>query len=178
MTPVRNVQAALLDREGIGLKAVMLGPGEGESVRANQINRDVIHIKTDGRHSNGLLTVLEYHGVPHSPGVEPHIHSSHEEGFYVLRGELSLLVGDQRTVLKAGGWGFVPRNVLHAFWNDADQPCVFLATFSPSGFERIFFERVRLAAAGPPTPEALAVLARQHGLTPVGWDGIDKRFKP
>jgi mannose-6-phosphate isomerase-like protein (cupin superfamily) len=167
-----NTWRALSDAEDIGLAPVVLGPGEGTPVRANQINDDLIHIKTDGRRSNGLLTVLEYHGVPHSPGVEPHIHSSHEEGFYVIRGELSLLLGEERVVLQQGGWGFVPRNVLHAFWNDSDEECAFLATFSPSGFERIFFERVRLAAEGTPTPEALSALARQHGVTPVGWDGL------
>lgn len=112
----------------IGLETVILGPGEGTPVRANQINDDMIRIKTDGRQSNGLLTVLEYQAVPHSPGVEPHIHSTHEEGFYVVQGELSVLLNEERMVVKSGGWAFVRREVLHAFWNDGDEPCQFLAT--------------------------------------------------
>ena len=155
-----------------GLKVVVLGPGEGAAVHANATNEDLIHIKVSGEQSAGLLTVLEYNAVPHSEGVLPHIHEGHEEGFYVVEGELSMLVGHDRVVLQPGGWGFVPRGVLHAFWNDGDAPCKFVATFTPPGFEGIFFEREQLAARGF-TREEMANLARKHGVMNMPWDKID-----
>lgn len=164
-------------KEEIGLRVVVLGPREGTPVRANLINEDMIHLKVTGQDSNGLLTVLEYHAVPHSDGVEPHTHAGHEEGFYVVDGELSMLVGKERSVLKPGGWGFVPRNVLHAFWNDSDQPCTFVATFTPPGFERIFFDTQRIGSR-PFTPEEMAEMARKHGVMRVPWDQVDTFVTP
>jgi len=40
---------------------------------------------------------------PHSPGPRPHIHTIHEEVFYVLEGELTVRMGAQKVVAASRG---------------------------------------------------------------------------
>ena len=45
----------------------------------------------------------------------PHIHHAHEEGFYVLEGELELVVGTQTVRAGPGTCVMVPTGVAHTF---------------------------------------------------------------
>lgn len=50
-------------------------------------------------------------------GSEPplHIHSNEDEAFYVVDGEISVMVGETLRVLKRGEVLFAPRHIPHAF---------------------------------------------------------------
>jgi hypothetical protein len=51
-----------------------------------------------------------------------HIHSREEEGFSVLEGEITFLVGDKRLVARAGTFGNMPAGTLHTFKNESGKP--------------------------------------------------------
>ena len=149
-------------------KAIILQPGEGRELPMG-VGADRLVFKVTGEESAGLLTFLEYYAEPGSPGTSLHVHDGHEEGFYVLEGVLDMQLGDEKLTARPGGWVFVPRGAVHAFWNSSPEPCRFVATFTPSGFEKFFAELAEILARGQ-TREATAVeeLSRRHGIRTVG----------
>jgi hypothetical protein len=63
----------------------------------------------------------------------------------------------------AGSFVFVPRGVLHSFWNAGTEPATQLTVITPSGIEDYFDALGALRAAGEVTPEALAALQKVWG---------------
>src|SRR5262249_8806957 len=55
-------------------------------------------------------------------GPPPHVHSREEEGFYVLEGEITFQVGDERVVAKAGTFANMPVGTPHSFKNESGRP--------------------------------------------------------
>ena len=67
------------------------------------------------------------------PGGGPplHIHTRHEEFFFVLEGEISFWLDGQVITRSAGGTAFVPRGVPHCFKNCSDKTARVLVLFTP-----------------------------------------------
>lgn len=78
--------------------------------------------------------------VPSGGGPPPHVHSREDESFYLVSGNLELLVGDQTYKAKAGDFIFVPRGTVHTFKNIGEGTAVQLVTFVPAGMEHYFRE--------------------------------------
>ena len=51
-----------------------------------------------------------------------HVHHSDDEAWYVVEGELALLLGDDEVRVPAGGAALAPRGVRHTFWNPRAEP--------------------------------------------------------
>ena len=134
-------------------KAIVHGPGEGEllAVAGNEIVFKVGTVET-----GGALGVLEYTAAAGFPGPPPHVHHRTVEGFYVLDGELTMLVGEETVTLPAGSFALVPPDTPHTFSNPSSEPVRFLGMFTPSGFEQYFKDLAALLAGGPLDPVAVA----------------------
>ncbi len=110
--------------------------------------------------------------VPSGGGPPPHIHRREDETFYVVSGELEVLVGESTYVAKAGDFVFIPRGTVHRFQNVGEGTAVQLVTFVPAGFENFFREVFlpvtdRNAAPPPITEEQIRKMnevAPRHGL--------------
>jgi quercetin dioxygenase-like cupin family protein len=74
------------------------------------------------------LTITWFRLAPGEDGPDPHVHREHTDAFYVLDGELSLMLGPdrERTSMAAGGLVVAPPNVLHTFGNESDAEVRFL----------------------------------------------------
>jgi mannose-6-phosphate isomerase-like protein (cupin superfamily) len=73
------------------------------------------------------------------PGGEPplHVHRTYDETFFVLEGEMHIMVGDEIIRASAGDMVFAPRGVPHTFRIKSSQ--VHAVTFcTPGGFEEWF----------------------------------------
>jgi mannose-6-phosphate isomerase-like protein (cupin superfamily) len=92
-----------------------------------------------GEDTNGKYTLWEAI-VPPGGGPPPHVHSREEEGFFVLEGEITLQVGDERTVATAGTFANLPVRTLHSFKNESRRPAKLRISVAPAGLEQIFFE--------------------------------------
>ena len=147
-------------------RPVVLGPGEGHAMRMAR-NPDSMLLKANGDDTGQYYSTFEYNAVPHSPGVPLHMHEGHEEGFYILEGELELQLDTRVVRAGPGSFVLVPRGYAHRFANPGDRPCRFLAIFSPAGYENVFDLRIQLLEAGEPDPEAIRALERAHGLVPL-----------
>ena len=62
---------------------------------------DVYRFLATGEDTNGKYAIWEAI-VPPGGGPPPHAHSREEEGFYILDGEITFTVGDERIVVTAG----------------------------------------------------------------------------
>src|ERR1700686_3321717 len=100
------------------MKPIIRTPTEG---RTMAVVGDVYRFLATGEDTNGKYALWEAI-VPPGGGPPPHVHSWEEEGFYVLEGEITFLVGDKRLVAGPGVFANMPVGTLHAFKNESGQP--------------------------------------------------------
>src|SRR4051794_1229454 len=91
--------------------------------------------------SNRQVSVIE---TAPGPGAGPPLHRhDFDEAFYVIDGELTFQVDEERTTVGAGQVAFAPRGPPHTFANLSGAPARQLIACTPPGFERYF---ARMAA--------------------------------
>ena len=84
-----------------------------------------------------------------------HVHRAEDETFFVLDGEVTVLVGGRRIDLGPGDYAFAPRGVEHAYVVRSERARM-LVTLSPAGLEELFIELgVPVAGDGQPPEEVL-----------------------
>ena len=126
------------------MNAVVLKAGEGRLLPLGPIH---MIVQEDGTHTRGTLGIAEFEVAPHAPTPPPHIHHAHEEGFYILEGELEFLVGTETVRASQGAFVMVPIGAAHTFSNPTDKPARFLNTFTPPLYIGYFEELSRLIQA-------------------------------
>lgn len=83
-----------------------------------------------------------------------HTHGGETEGFYIVQGELTMVVGDTRFKAGAGAFGYVPIGVPHAFRVESPT-ATFLTFITPPGLEGYFEELGEEAKARTLPPPGL-----------------------
>jgi quercetin dioxygenase-like cupin family protein len=118
--------------------------------------------------STGALGLVETVEAP--PGDMPplHVHHTHDEGFYVLEGELTLYTPGEQVSVAAGEFALTPRGVPHTY-RVGEARARWLVTSSPSGFERFV---AAVSAIGMPDPAELTRIAAEHGIEILGPPGM------
>lgn len=127
------------------MSTIVLKQGEGRTIDLGPIQ---MVVQEDGTQTRGTLGVAEFTVPPHAPTPPPHVHHAHEEGFYVLEGELEFLAGTETVRAAQGTWVMVPIGAVHTFRNPTDQPARFLNTFTPPLYLGYFEEMSQLIQAG------------------------------
>lgn len=138
-------------------------------------------IKTSGEQTEGrLLQLLVKDGRGAAPPM--HIHHDTDETFYVIDGELTIFVGDERVEATAGDYVMGPMGIPHSFLVRSER-AEFLVTYSPAGTEGPsgcgvggFFRDIAVpvvAGQAPPEPtapdpEEFARRAALYGIEIVG----------
>lgn len=143
-------------------------PGEGRTIG---VVGDIFRLLATGEDTDGRYAVMEAI-VPPGGGPPPHIHSREEEGFYILEGEITFQLGEERFVAEAGTFANMPVGSLHSFKNESGKPAKMLISVAPAGLEKMFLEvGVPLAegatTALPPTKEEiekLLLIAPNYGI--------------
>jgi quercetin dioxygenase-like cupin family protein len=100
---------------------------------------DLYTMLVTGEESNNALFQFEA-VVPKGGGPPPHIHSKEDETFYVVSGELEMLLGDKNYTAKAGDFVYIPRGTVHQFKNVGGDTAVQFVTFVGAGMENFFKE--------------------------------------
>ena len=143
---------------------MVLGPGEGKTipVLGHKVTHKVIGADTDGAYS---LLEIELDG----DGPPQHIHKTEDEAFYVLEGEVNVLVGERTIRATAGSFLLVPRGTVHTWSRVGQEAAKLLAIFSPAGFEQFFDEAVDLDVTDTEAYVAKAnLLAEKYNMEIVG----------
>ncbi|UGS36378.1 cupin domain-containing protein [Capillimicrobium parvum] len=119
----------------------------------------------EGSEAIGLVDMIE---VPAGDASPLHVHHAHDEGFYVLSGEVTLHVPGEAITLGAGDFFLAPHGVPHAYRVGA-APARWLVTSTPAGFERFVAE---VAAGRVTDPAELAAVAARHEIEILGPPGM------
>jgi quercetin dioxygenase-like cupin family protein len=124
-----------------------------------------------GADTGGAYCLLDI-GLAPGMTVPRHMHTREDEAYYVLSGELEVVVGDEVFILRAGDTLMAPRDIPHQLRNSGDVENHYLIMFSPSGFEGFLKATAVPApdnAVAPTEPPAVAVrnvheLAADYGI--------------
>ena len=125
-------------------------------------------VKAAAADTAGQYTLLE---ITAPPGLETplHVHYTEDEGFYVLEGTVTIVVGDETVELAAGQHAYGPRDVPHKFKAGPDGARM-LWVLTPGGFED-FVHEVSVPAETPTVPppsvappENAAEIVERHGM--------------
>jgi quercetin dioxygenase-like cupin family protein len=148
-------------------RAIVLLPGEGETLNANTDRSTVL--KVSNAETGGVWCCMEATLAAHISGPPLHINSREDEAFYVLEGTLTFQVEERRITAPAGSFILLPRGVPHTFANLSDAPARFLGFMTPGGFEGYFREIAPvLDGGGPVNAAALGPIAEKYGCIAVG----------
>jgi quercetin dioxygenase-like cupin family protein len=142
-------------------------PTEGRTIA---VVGDLYRFLATGGETEGKYAMWEAI-VPPGGGPPPHTHSREEESFYVLEGEITFSVGDEKIVATAGTFANMPVGSLHSFKNATDKTARMIISVAPAGLEKMFFEvgvSVKLGETPPPPTQAeiekLLAVAPSYGV--------------
>lgn len=128
---------------------------------------DRVTVLADAADNGGQYGLLEVTCAV-GDGPPPHIHDDCSETFFVLSGQMRVLVEGKWTDLKVGDSATAPRGTMHTFSNPGPEPVTALVIIRPGGFERFFHEMglpcERHATKPPPITDAVVqrILAEAH----------------
>ena len=130
---------------------------------------DVYRFLVTGEETGGRYAMFEAVVLP-GGGPPPHLHRKEDETFYVLEGEITFQVGEEKLVAGPGAFVNMPIGNPHAFKNETDEPAKMLISFAPAGLEEYFFEvGQKFIGELPPKPskeeiERLMEAAPKYGI--------------
>jgi mannose-6-phosphate isomerase-like protein (cupin superfamily) len=122
------------------MNVTLVKSGEGRVVPLGSIH---MIVQEDGTNTRGTMGIAEFIIPAHATAPitpPPHIHHAHEEGFYILEGDLEFLAGTQTVQASTGALVMVPIGTVHTFSNPFDRPARFLNTFTPPRYIQYFEE--------------------------------------
>jgi quercetin dioxygenase-like cupin family protein len=128
-------------------------------------------LRVTGEQTGGAFAVADH--LARRGNASPiHVHDRDDETFFVLDGELRVLVGDEEHTAGPGTVAVLPRRVSHAYVV-ISVTARFLTLHTPAGFERFATEvgdpaqtlTLPPPPAGPPDFAALAQAAARHQIT-------------
>lgn len=127
----------------------------GDQGRALWFLDGLVIWKALGADNGGQYELVEQLGAG---GYEAplHIHTHETEGFYVVEGELTMVIGELRFRAGPGAFGYVPIDVPHAFRVESST-ATFLTFITPPGLEGYFEELGEVATARTLPPPGLVL---------------------
>ena len=126
-------------------------------------------VLADGNSTGGRSSMMEQL-LPKGSGPGPHKHTWSDETFYMLDGEITLLLDEEIRTVRKGDFVMVPRSTRHAFRVDSET-ARFLNGYTPASMEAQIIELGTPARARtlPPkdaitNPPMTPALLRRYGV--------------
>ena len=116
---------------------LILQPGEGKSFK---IRTSTCTFKVTGQDTQGHFGLFEFVMEPGTQGASLHIHKHLTEIFYVVEGEVELVVEQRRILATPGTLMLVPEQTPHGFSNPGQTRAKLLMMFSPADLREQYFE--------------------------------------
>lgn len=129
-----------------------------------------------GAETGNAYTLVEVLG-PAEFAAPLHLHDSETEGFYVIDGDVTFFIGDERFPGTTGDFAFAPVGVQHSFrFESPEARMLLLFTPGGGGHEGLFrgigepatTRTIPPAPDAPPDFERLAGIAARHGTKILG----------
>ena len=140
---------------------MVLGPGDIYTFLATTAETDGAYFVLEGM-------------VPPGAGPPPHIHHDQIETFYVVEGQLEIMVDGQVHEAKAGDFVHVSKGSPHSFINRSQTPAKLIATFVPAAnVERFFREAMEETKDRNATPPPLDDAMIQRMMAAAERNGVE-----
>jgi mannose-6-phosphate isomerase-like protein (cupin superfamily) len=110
------------------------------SVETARLTRAVAGFVAPGSVTRGEFGLFRWEMAANAGGPDPHIHHTFSESFYVLDGRVRLFDGASWVEARAGDFLYVPKNGIHAFRNESDEPAAMLILFAPGRPREEYFK--------------------------------------
>jgi mannose-6-phosphate isomerase-like protein (cupin superfamily) len=130
-------------------QAVHIAEGEGKML---WVADELMTFKVSSEDTGGMYALTDS-VVPPQGEAPLHVHHREDEAFWVLEGELEILVGEDTFRAGAGSFVHLPKGVPHTYKNVGIGSARFLTLIVPGGLEK-FFEEVGKPASDPSSPPA------------------------
>jgi mannose-6-phosphate isomerase-like protein (cupin superfamily) len=145
--------------------AVVSPPGSGVVLEIGP-TRNLVRVAGDD--TGGRIGVIEIDVAPGFAGPPLHVHAEIDHVLYVLDGAVAVRIGDQSSVLEAGGCVFVPHGTPHTFGSTGDRPARLLQLDTPRTLDAYFRELTeRFPPGAAIDPAAIGEIQRRHDTTPI-----------
>ena len=112
-------------------------------------------IRSTGETTDNHYFLMESLEMPVGLASPYHIHRNEDEAFYVLEGELAVVLNGKWLTAGSGTYVYGPRNIPHGFKVVGTTPARMLLMCAPAGFER-FVRDLSLPLDAVPAPPDLA----------------------
>jgi quercetin dioxygenase-like cupin family protein len=99
---------------------------------------DLWIVLAEAKDTGGRFSMM-LESLPRDSGPGPHKHTWSDETFYILDGEITVLIGDEIKTARIGDYLMVPRNTRHAF-RVASETARFLNSYTPASLEACLVE--------------------------------------
>jgi quercetin dioxygenase-like cupin family protein len=125
---------------------------------------DVLSVLLSGEQTGNTLTVM-FDVTPPGGGPPPHVHSSEDELFLIVEGQISYFAEGQWTEVGVGGVVYLPKGVVHCYRNVGATPSKHWILTMPSGFEHFFSDSAaEFAKPGSPNMQRLVEINQAYGI--------------
>jgi len=124
-----------------------------------------------GEDTGGAFAMSQQALQPRALAGPLHRHSRETGFIYVLAGVVGAQLNDVVVRAEPGATVFVPRDVSHTFWNEADSRAEVLEIFTPAGLEGWFQELAEIVSSGSFDLDTIVESGRRFG-TELDLDSI------
>src|SRR5262245_29182444 len=162
--PLGRLTASRQPPASTGARAVAVQPDEGELFFVGP-TRDPVRLKVSPPGQGRFAMIVQEMAA--GSRVPIHLHEKEDEIIFIQRGSGRATLGAQTLTLRAGSVLFVPQGTWHGGENTGTEPLLWVATYSPSGFEGYFREiGIRPGGEAPPrlTAEEREARDRKYGI--------------
>ncbi len=150
---------------------MMASPEKGTASRAAELRFLGLPtwIKADRNLTGGHFSLIEQ-VIPAGFESPWHVHHSEDESFYVVEGQISVILEGGRQLLQAGDFAFGPRNIPHGFRVEGDAPARILLMTTGSDFADFIAETSVPKDTPPAAPDMglLMAAAERHNIAILG----------
>jgi quercetin dioxygenase-like cupin family protein len=127
----------------------------------------LMKVHLTGAQTGGAFSMLEAVS-PAGHRTPPHVHQHEDEAFFVLEGEIDIIVGGKTMTVRPGESAFAPRGVPHQLQNNSGRPARGIVVATSSGFAEFVAAAGVPAHDGPPPapePEQFMQIAERFGIS-------------
>lgn len=124
-------------------------------------------VRVAGASTRDRLSVVEMHVPGGWDGPPVHVHEVVDHVWYVVTGQVDVLIDGQRTRARSGDVALVPRGVAHTFSTLDSGPVTLLEVDSGRALDGYFRDLERVLRTGVVDPAAVGAVMRRHDTRPV-----------
>jgi mannose-6-phosphate isomerase-like protein (cupin superfamily) len=133
----------------------------------------LVIVKATGEQTGGVFGLID-NLLPAGFASPYHVHRNEDESFYIVEGEMTFYIGEERVKAGLGTFVYGPCGVPHGFEVDGTEPARILLQNYPAGFEGFPVEvgepakELALPEAAPPDMERLMTIAAKYDIEILG----------